>query len=53
MTTMECAYCTHAASGMDVDGEPTCGSEETCTVSVGALPSVVEASNEDDEAEAS
>tara|TARA_R110000868_G_scaffold80912_2_gene229429 strand:+ start:455 stop:691 length:237 start_codon:yes stop_codon:yes gene_type:complete len=47
MRTLCCSYCSDEATGLDIDGEPTCGDAETCTEAADPLPLVVEVSSDD------
>lgn len=48
MHKLPCAYCTDDATGIDEDGEHTCGD---CMAVVAPLPAVLEVSSEDTEEE--
>lgn len=47
MNHPDCSYCTRCASGIDDDGELTCGDATTCSAAVGLLPSVIEISGDE------
>lgn len=47
MDTIDCAYCTDTACGLDDDNEPTCGAD-ACAPIAHPLPTVIEVSGDDD-----
>jgi 3'-phosphoadenosine 5'-phosphosulfate sulfotransferase (PAPS reductase)/FAD synthetase len=47
---LDCAYCSDMATGVDEDGEYTCGCTH-CTPAVGPLPDVIEISGDGTEDE--